>query len=85
MTQEQIAENRMIFEKYCKEYIHREGIDRLMAYINTTDFYTAPSSASYHLNEDGGLCKHSINVFEIAMKLYETVVKPAILLSLIHI
>lgn len=79
MTQEQIAENRMIFEKYCKEYIHREGIDRLMAYINTTDFYTAPSSASYHLNEDGGLCKHSINVFEIAMKLYETVVKPAIL------
>ena len=78
MTQEEILHNKEVFEGYCKEFIHREGMDRLMDYLNKTDFYTAPSSGSYHLNEDGGLCKHSLNVFETAVKIYDTVVLPQI-------
>ena len=79
MTPEEISKNQTIFENYCKEYIHRDGMDKLMNYIRTTDFFTAPSSASYHLNEDGGLCRHSMNVFETAIKVYDNILAPQIL------
>ena len=78
MTQEEIAQNQAKFERYCQEYIHRDGMDKLMNYVRSTDFFTAPSSASFHLNEDGGLCRHSMNVFETAVKLYDTLILPQI-------
>ena len=78
MTPEQIANNKATFIALCHEHIHREGIDKLLDYLETTDFYTAPSSTNYHLNEMGGLCQHSINVFHTACKVYESVIAPAL-------
>ena len=79
MTPEQIEANKSRFIELCHEYIQRDGVDRLLNYLEQkTDFYTAPSSASYHLNEEGGLCKHSINVFETAMGIKQHIVVPAI-------
>lgn len=78
MTQEEIAQNKQLFIQHCRTYIHRDGIDALLAYIESTDFFTAPSSASYHLNEEGGLCRHSLNVFETAIQIYENIVLPHI-------
>lgn len=78
MNAQQIEKNKERFVAYCREYIHRDGLDALLSYLEKTDFYIAPSSASFHLNEDGGLCKHSINVFETAFLLNEGVVVPAI-------
>lgn len=77
MTQEEMNANKERFVGYCKEYAgEREGLDRLLAYLEETDFYQAPSSTNYHLNEPGGLCKHSINVFETAKALYEHAIEP---------
>lgn len=42
--------------------ITRPGIDRMMAWLETTDFYTAPASTRFHGAEEGGLCAHSITV-----------------------
>ena len=68
MTPEQIEANKSRFIELCHEYIQRDGVDRLLNYLEQkTDFYTAPSSASYHLNEEGGLFKYFFNVFEMAM------------------
>ena len=78
MTPEQITDNKATFIALCHEHIHREGLDKLLDYLETTDFYTAPSSTNYHLNEMGGLCQHSINVFRTACKVYETVIAPAL-------
>ncbi len=78
MTQEEIAANKQLFADLCHKHIHRDGLEKVLAYLDSTDFYTAPSSTLFHLNEDGGLCRHSINVFETAMRLYESVAKPAI-------
>ena len=79
MTPLEIASNKEEFICLCRQNIQREGIESLLQYIDQkTDFYTAPSSVSFHLNEDGGLCRHSLNVFHTACKLYETVVLPAI-------
>lgn len=42
--------------------IHRDGIENLLSWLETTDFYTAPASAKYHSCFPGGLCLHSLNV-----------------------
>lgn len=81
MTEQQIAANKQRFIDLCNEHIHREGLDKVLAYLEKSDFYTAPSSTRFHLNEDGGLCLHSMNVFEAACKIYNEMAKPAIVNS----
>lgn len=44
--------------------VNREGIKELIDYLETTDFFTAPASAKYHSNIKGGLCQHSLNVYD---------------------
>jgi len=44
--------------------IHRHGIDKLMAFIRKSDFYTAPASTRFHLSCEGGLLQHSLNVLD---------------------
>ena len=55
MDKDTIDKNKERFIALCKEHIQREGIDKLLAYLEKSDFFTAPSSASFHLNEAGGL------------------------------
>lgn len=42
----------------------RSGVDKLMKYIQGSDFYTAPASTKYHLCCEGGLLQHSLNVLD---------------------
>lgn len=44
--------------------VNRPGIDKLLAYIRQSDFYTAPASTKYHLSCEGGLLQHSLNVLD---------------------
>ena len=44
--------------------IKREGADKLLAFLEESDFFTAPASTRYHGSHPGGLCEHSINVYE---------------------
>jgi HD superfamily phosphohydrolase YqeK len=48
-----------------KLYIKREGRDRLMSYLESTDFFTAPASSAHHLAYEGGLLEHSTNVYSV--------------------
>lgn len=48
----------------------RSGIMDLIKYLNENAFFDAPCSTSYHLPEEGGLAKHSLNVYDTAMELY---------------
>ena len=43
----------------------REGMDSLIAWLDTTDFYTAPASTANHGAYEGGLLKHSMNVYRL--------------------
>lgn len=40
----------------------REGIDKVIKYLEETDFFVAPASTNYHGNYEGGLAEHSLNV-----------------------
>lgn len=44
--------------------VKRPGIDKLLGYIRSSDFYTAPASTKYHLSCEGGLLQHSLNVLD---------------------
>ena len=48
------------------EHIKREGADKLLEYLlsSSSDFFAAPASARYHSSYEGGLCEHSLNVFD---------------------
>ncbi len=69
MVQELIEKNKQEFKKIVNENIKRDGIDALMNWLDTTDFYDAPASTKFHGAEAGGLCEHSINVFNRLKKL----------------
>ena len=62
MDDKQKEDNKQEFLKLVKDNIHREGIDELMNWLVTTDFFDAPASSKFHMAEAGGLCKHSLNV-----------------------
>lgn len=41
----------------------REGIDGVIAFLCTSDFFKAPASTKYHSCHEGGLLEHSMNVY----------------------
>ena len=45
--------------------IQRDGIEVLIKFIESTDFFKAPASTRFHGNFEGGLLQHSIKVYEI--------------------
>ena len=44
---------------------NREGMEKLLAFLEKSDFYTAPASTRFHGNFEGGLLEHSMKVYEI--------------------
>ncbi len=59
-----IEENKNEFISIFKENITREGADKLLEYlISGCDFFSAPASGRRHSAFEGGLCFHSINVY----------------------
>lgn len=68
MDIDQMYEN---FNRYIEilSSVERDGIEDLCTYIKGTDFPTAPASTIYHMAEPGGLCKHSLNVYDNMVKL----------------
>ena len=52
-----------------KKHIKREGADKLLDYlVNQSDFFTAPASGRRHCAFEGGLVKHSLNVYNRLLK-----------------
>lgn len=47
-------------------HIKREGADKLLDYLTGPgcDFFSAPASTRYHNAWEGGLCAHSLNVYD---------------------
>ena len=52
------------FLEICNTEIKREGLSKLLDWLEKSDFYEAPASTKYHGNYAGGLLKHSLNVYD---------------------
>ena len=46
-----------------------EGVDAVMDGLKKLGFFIAPASTRHHLAEQGGLCQHSLNVYDQAMSI----------------
>lgn len=44
---------------------NREGMDKVIEFLEKSDFFTAPASTRFHGNYAGGLLEHSLKVYEI--------------------
>lgn len=66
---DKIEEMQEHFVSIFTKHIKREGSDNLLDWLITTDFFTAPASSKFHSAYEGGLCEHSINVFNRFVKL----------------
>lgn len=82
--------SREHFTELYTQYIKRAGADQLFTWLEQTDFFTAPGSTRFHANHEGGLCEHSIHVFQELVRLlkaYPEVKVPAesaAIVSLLH-
>ena len=56
------------FIQILTENVKREGLAELLAWLETTDFYTAPASSRYHCACPEGLVMHSLNVYDLLME-----------------
>ena len=70
---------------------NRENMDKLLEFIEKTDFYKAPASTKFHGSFEGGLLEHSLKVYEIlkdkvekAIIPIETPVESLIIIALLH-
>ena len=55
----------------CRRDIHREGIEKVLSWLETSDFFTAPASTKYHGNFEGGLAQHSLYVYKELNKILQ--------------
>ncbi|MBR3866381.1 MAG: hydrolase [Butyricicoccus sp.] len=53
------------------EKIKRKGADKLLAWLENQDFFTAPASTRYHAAYEGGLVEHSLNVYHTLMERFD--------------
>ncbi len=51
------------FIRIYKENIQREGSQKLLEYLQASDFFTAPASTRFHSAYEGGLCEHSVKAY----------------------
>lgn len=70
---------------------NREGMDKLIEFIEKSDFFKAPASTRFHGSHEGGLLEHSMKVYEILIDKVKNCVVPIevsqeslILIALLH-
>jgi hypothetical protein len=56
------------FEEIYHEKVHRAGAEELLAWLETTDFFTAPASTKFHCACPCGLVQHSVSVYRVMME-----------------
>ena len=92
INKDEVLENKEKFISLISE-ITREGFNKegLLKKLNDSDFFTTPASTQYHNCFEGGLCLHSLNVYDQLNKLIimenmsEQIDKNSILItSLLH-
>jgi len=52
----------------------REGIESVITELDKLGFFLAPASSRFHLNREGGLLEHSLNVCNVALDVREVMI-----------
>ena len=60
--------NKERYLKLLEEVLHEEDFNNIKDWLESGDFFSAPASTKYHLHGEGGLCQHSLNVYDCLSK-----------------
>lgn len=60
--------NKERFLELCSQ-IKRDGMDKLIEWLEHSDFFQAPASSKFHGSYTGGLVEHSLNVYDEMQRL----------------
>lgn len=75
MEESRINKNKKLFldlvNAISEERLDSEHKQRLVEYLESSDFFTAPASTKYHSSHEGGLCAHSLTVYSALESLVE--------------
>lgn len=66
---DQAMTQKVVYLETFRRYIKRPGTEELLKYLEGTDFFIAPASTKYHGSYRAGLCAHSLEVLNWALKL----------------
>lgn len=74
LSVDQIEKNKSRFKDIVSEIkrLSDDDVHRILTYLDNSDFFIAPASTKYHNAYDGGLCEHSLHVYDNLVKLYDT-------------
>ena len=53
------------FLEIFRNQVTRRGADKLLEWLESTDFFIAPASTRFHAAYEGGLLEHSLNVYNV--------------------
>ena len=72
LTEKQIESNKKRYIDLINS-ISVQGADKekFLAWLNNSDFFVAPASSKFHCAYAGGLCQHSLNVYDALLKLVD--------------
>ncbi len=64
-------------EEFCRRLrsTNREGVEKIIMFLDGLGFFTAPASTRFHLNYKSGLVEHSLNVCDVALDIREAMVR----------
>ncbi|MBO5909937.1 MAG: hydrolase [Clostridia bacterium] len=66
-----LEENQEKFIEIFNKYITRDGAGNLLDWLINSDFFIAPASSKFHSAHEGGLCEHSLKVFDRYVRLLQ--------------
>ena len=64
-----VSKNMERFLEIYDKYVVRGGTADLKQWLMDSDFFAAPASTRYHGSYEGGLCAHSVNVWNQMVRL----------------
>lgn len=84
LSQEEIKNNKDRIIRLLRS-TNREGMDNVIDYLETNDFFEMPSSLLRHHNWEGGLAQHCLGVYERLSKTGEDLPEDSkIITTLLH-
>ena len=70
LNKKQIEANKARYIDLIKSItLQGADIDGFFKWLEKSDFFVAPASSKYHCDYAGGLCQHSLNVYDALLKL----------------
>jgi len=70
VDQQNLQKMKNTFLDTYQQKITRNGADKFLEWLQSTDFFTAPASTRFHLAKPGGLLEHSLHVYDRLRSLY---------------